>query len=147
MVSATNNLQPAQLSDLAQNLIQIAVDCLDQDSSDISLRSLDAFIEHEMKPQVSELREILSCRYSKNNVYARVYKVLLEHSKYFIPSSEDFESLEAVSLAEQKEKLEEIGGSALDLLKNVLGHLAPANNFDLAQCGDNNHTKLCYIRK
>ena len=133
MVSATNNLQPAQLSHLAQNLVQIAVDCLELDSSDISLRSLDAFVEHEMKPQVSDLRETLSCRYSKNNVYARVYKVLLQHSKYFIPSSEDFESLEPVSLAEQKVKLQEIGGSALDLLKTVLAHLAPANNFDLSQ--------------
>ena len=44
MVSAT--LQPAQLSHLAQNLVQIAIDCLELDPSEISLRSLDAFIEN-----------------------------------------------------------------------------------------------------
>ena len=138
MVSATNNLQPAQLSHLAQSLVQIAVDCLELDSSEISHRSLDGFVEHELKPQVYDLGENLACRYSKNNIYARVYKVLLQ---YFVSDTDKFESMESVSLADQKEKLQEIGVLALDLLKKVLAHLAPGNNFDLTQW-DNSASNL-----
>ena len=138
MVSATNNLQPAQLSHLTQSLVQIAVDCLELDSSEILHRSLDGFIEHELKSQVNDWGENLSCRYSKNNIYARVYKVLLQH---YVSDTEEFDALESVSLADQKEKLQEIGVLALDLLKKVLAHLAPANNFDLSQW-DNSASNL-----
>ena len=117
MVSAANELQPTQLSHLGESLIQVAVQCLELDTRQVLQRSLDGFVEHELKSQVFDLGENLSCRYSKNNIYARVYKVLLQH---FVPDMDVFETVDSVSLANQREKLEELGVAAMALLKKSL---------------------------